>query len=186
MKNILFCILGASGSGKTSVGEAVFGKEREIISFTSREKRLGEVDGIDYHFLTTEEVLSKIAEGELAEYTTYAGNYYGITKEEIESKLKTSDAYAVVNLDGYQQLVEIVGEDLVVGIYLETNVESVKNALIKRGDSKENIQSRLVQFQEDVKSKEHVDYHVNSVYGELNQLILDFKRVVLEVKEREL
>ena len=84
MKPIIV-ITGVSGSGKTTLSQ-LFPVERRIVSYTTRNPRPGEIDGIDYYFVTTEQG-EEIKNSENSfEDTCFAGNVYGVTKDEVIDK----------------------------------------------------------------------------------------------------
>ncbi len=90
MKGKLFIVSGPSGSGKSTITKKV----RDIlniplsISATTRKPRVGEVDGVDYYFLTTNEFEKKIENDEFFEYANVHGNYYGTLISQIDKKLE--------------------------------------------------------------------------------------------------
>jgi guanylate kinase len=83
MKKIIITVTGPSGTGKSTLFEKILGKENEITSFTTRERRVkaGEIDGIHYHFITKEKFNELKENGGLFEKSEYAGEFYGITEE---------------------------------------------------------------------------------------------------------
>lgn len=84
MKPIIV-ITGVSGSGKTTLSQ-LFPVERRIVSYTTRNPRPGEIDGIDYYFVTKEQG-EEIKNSENSfEDTCFAGNVYGVTKDEVIDK----------------------------------------------------------------------------------------------------
>lgn len=84
MKPIIV-ITGVSGSGKTTLSQ-LFPVERRIVSYTTRNPRPGEIDGIDYYFVTKEQG-EEIKNSENSfEETCFAGNVYGVTKDEVIDK----------------------------------------------------------------------------------------------------
>ena len=89
----ILVFVGTSGSGKTAL---VRGLNKDgipvIVTHTTREQRVNEFNGIDYHFVSEEEFMNI----EKVEYARYAGNYYGISKEEIDSKLSHHNCVAVI------------------------------------------------------------------------------------------
>lgn len=77
----LLCIMGLSGSGKTTVGNILLAnKIPKIITHTTRDERISELDGKDYWFVSREE----FAEIPMIESDVYAGNFYGTSRKEIE------------------------------------------------------------------------------------------------------
>ena len=89
----LYVVSGPSGAGKSTVCKLV--RERLginlSISATSRKPRNGEQEGVDYFFITTEEFERKIKNGDFLEYANVHGNYYGTLKSEVEERLQRGE-----------------------------------------------------------------------------------------------
>lgn len=153
-------LVGASASGKTTVGKELERRFRfeQLVSFTTREKRKGEVDGVDYNYLTFDE----LEELELAEYSEYNGNLYGLTKKEVNTKLaQHEDVYFITNADGARQLQRMYPHETVC-FWFKITVEEMVNRMRERGDSSEQIISR---FEHAVDTKELVKPEgLSSVY----------------------
>ena len=83
-KGLLIVVSGPAGSGKGTVLGSLLRDSayRYSISATTRAPRPGEVDGVNYHYLTREEFEARIKAGAMLEYTEYCGNYYGTPKKE--------------------------------------------------------------------------------------------------------
>ena len=163
-KNKLFIISGHSGSGKTSLMRSLM--SNELISFTTREKRKGEVNGVDYHFINDQHN-TLVYRNKLIEKTFYGGNYYGLTKDEVDSKLKLGHAFAIVDCNGMQQLKKYY--DNCVTIMLHTTKEHAMLQMLKRGDSAHSIESRLSTFNEELSNKQFYDYCVFNKHGKFEQ-----------------
>jgi len=103
----LITITGPSCSGKTTLVRRLLATDQfcEVVSFTSRQPRTGEVSGVDYYFKTPEECQRLVDEKQAAEAVQFKGNWYGLTVAEIESKL-SSDKTPVVIVEpvGLKQL----------------------------------------------------------------------------------
>ncbi|MBI4534893.1 MAG: guanylate kinase [Ignavibacteriae bacterium] len=83
----LIVISAPSGSGKTTIAKEIMKRNPTLVfsvSATTRAKRDGEVEGRDYFYLTEDEFLKKIDEGEFIEWEKLYGNYYGTLKQEVE------------------------------------------------------------------------------------------------------
>jgi guanylate kinase len=84
----LIVISAPSGAGKTTIAKRILAGHPDKLTFsisaTTRKKRDGERDGVDYYFLTKEEFLQKIKNNELIEYEEIFGNYYGTLVSEID------------------------------------------------------------------------------------------------------
>src|SRR5438045_1557428 len=91
---VLTIIAGPTGSGKNSVQDALlnqYPQMRKVVTTTTRQPRENEVDGISYHFLSSDEFKAKVAEGGFLETALYAGNYYGTQPKDIEPVLEGQD-----------------------------------------------------------------------------------------------
>lgn len=102
MKTII-TLVGKAGSGKDTIAAALakaLPHSHFIVSCTTRPPREGEVDGVNYHYLTDDEFISKIENGDILEHAMFRGWYYGTSKEDLIDGLNIG----VHNLDGYKQL----------------------------------------------------------------------------------
>ena len=88
-KGLMIVISGPAGSGKGTVNAHLLatGDFAYSVSATTRAPRPGEVDGVNYHYISKEEFLGRIESGDMLEYTQYCGNYYGTPKKEAEEVL---------------------------------------------------------------------------------------------------
>lgn len=174
-KNKLFLISGHSGSGKSSLMKSIM--DNELISFTTRPMRQGEIEGKDYHFISQDEYQIMYANNDLAEYTYYSKNNYGLTKEEIDSRLSKNHAFAIVDLHGMQQLKKYYGN--CVTISLHTSKEDAMKNMLNRGDSAQDIEDRLKTYYDELRNKQFYDYVVLNKHDnkemtkEILQCILD-------------
>ena len=86
----LFVYSGPSGVGKGTMLKPLLneGLATLSVSATTRAPRPGETDGVEYHFVTKEEFEQMINNGEMLEYASYSGNYYGTPKKFVEEQLK--------------------------------------------------------------------------------------------------
>ncbi len=106
MKKVI-AICGKSGSGKDSILKGVLNKKPEvfapIVSYTTRPKREGEIEGVDYYFITSKQMASKIMNGEMLEATSFNGWVYGTS---IDSLKDDKVNIGVYNLEGLEYLIE--------------------------------------------------------------------------------
>jgi len=101
-KKQLIVLSAPSGAGKTTIAHYLLSrfadKLRFSVSATTREKRPGEIDGKDYHFLSRKEFEHRIAEGKLIEYEEIFGNYYGTLHSEVDGALERGE-FLVFDVD---------------------------------------------------------------------------------------
>ena len=116
-------------------------------SFTSREPREGEEEGIQYHFITKEQFKEKIKNEEFYEYDLHHENYYGTSKKLMNEKIDSGKIIVKdIEVNGTENLIKKLGNDTkLVTIFLKVDKEELKNRLINRGDnlSEADMQLRL-------------------------------------------
>ena len=141
-------VSGPSGAGKDTVCNKVVEdmKDTKIsISMTSREPRGKEQDGVEYYFVTKEEFEEKIKNDEFLEYAVVHNNqYYGTPKAKIEEDIsKGKNIILVIDIQGALKIKEILPEALFIFI-MPPSMEELKDRLIKRGtESKKKILERF-------------------------------------------
>lgn len=104
---ILYLVSGPSGSGKTTLCRRLAdeGLARYAISCTTRQPRDGEVDGRDYHFLTTDEFQRRVASGDFLEHAQVHSNFYGTLFSEVINHLQNSqDVVIDIDVQGADQI----------------------------------------------------------------------------------
>jgi guanylate kinase len=142
----LVVISGPSGSGKTSV---VYALKREprvefSVSATTRPRREGEVDGVDYHFLDRADFLAKRERGEFVEWAEYNGRLYGTLRRPLEAALAAGKVFVLeIEVDGTRQL----RRQEIPGLYIflaPPSVAELRRRLEARGtDSPGEIDNRV-------------------------------------------
>lgn len=156
----MIVLAGASASGKTEVAKLLAKKYGivKIITTTTREKRVGEVDKRDYFFVSKEEFERKIQNGDFVEYTLYNGNLYGSTKDQI-----AQNKCVVIDPAGLRSYIALK-DPTIMTFYLECDEETRRGRMIERGDPLEKVESRIkhdrVAFKPENIAK--VDYVIDS------------------------
>lgn len=164
----MFIIVAPSGSGKTSIMNYI---QREItgmdyigecISHTTRQPRDGEVNGETYYFSKKEEFEFMEFEEMFVESVEYGGNKYGMSKEEINKRLRMhKHIYIIAEFHGYQQLKELYPQ--AVGIFLHMSKEDCMANMLLRGDSIDKATLRINTYEDEIKNKKEFDYVVKNV-----------------------
>ena len=143
----VFVITGPSGVGKGTLIEQLLERVPELelsVSATTREPRAGEVDGRDYHFLTSDEFDRRVEAGEFLEHATYSGNRYGTLREEVERRLAEGRSVVLeIEVQGARQ-VRDARPDAVQIFIAPPDEAALRERLEGRGtDPPEAIESRL-------------------------------------------
>lgn len=152
----MIVLIGESASGKSSIERCLvddFGYNK-IVSYTTRQSREGEVDGIDYHFISVEQFEDLRKQEFFAETATYNNWHYGIAKEDC-----TDDKVAVLTPHGLRQIKKISGLNI-TSFYINVPRRDRLIKLLQRGDSIEESYRRNVS---DVGMFDGVEDEVNFV-----------------------
>ena len=145
-RGILFVMSGPSGTGKGTICNMLIETENIFLSVssTTREIRKGEVEGETYNYLTKAEFEKLIADGEMLEYATYSGNYYGTPKGTVDSML-AAGRNVLLEIEPQGALkVKSVFPDAVLVFIAPPSMAELKKRLTERGrETGEQIQERL-------------------------------------------
>lgn len=118
---MIIALLGASGSGKSTIENIlheIYGYNK-VISYTTRQKRTGEVDGKDYYFITNEKFKRFISLGIFAEYDEYSkGRLYGTFKADY----KNGDKVVTLTPNGLRQLKKNCKDNIIFSVLIEANL----------------------------------------------------------------
>ena len=148
-KGEFIIISGTTCAGKGTVIEKLLAKDKNLalsISYTSRAKRDGEVDGVDYHFISRDKFEKRIQKGEFLEYAKVRyGEYFGTAKKDVQKLLETGkDVILEIDVQGAQQIKEMFPETILIFI-MAPSMNEVKRRIKARGkETKEQILDRFI------------------------------------------
>ncbi len=136
----LIIISGPTCAGKATVIRKLLEKREDVvcpISYTSRPMRPGEIEGIDYYFISKEHFEQKIKNGDFLEYAKVRyGQYFGTPKKEVEDLLKTGkDIILEIDVQGAAQIKKLFPETILIFI-LAPSMQELKRRIIERGAEK--------------------------------------------------
>lgn len=184
MKKGKFIIIsGPSGVGKGTICNVLLDELKAwySVSMTTRWIREGEVDGVNYYFISKDEFKKRIDEGQLLEYNIYNDNYYGTPKDKVLEKLNEGmDVILEIEVNGARNIKNIFPDALLIYI-APPSVEILRERLIGRGtEDIETIEKRLRIAADELKQTDFYDYVI--VNADLDTAINQVKEIILGSK----
>jgi guanylate kinase len=182
-KGILFVLSGPSGVGKGTVLDQLMKDYKNIkysVSATTRKPRVGEIDGVDYFFITEDKFGKMKKNNEFIETACVHGNYYGTPRSYVEECLKNGeDIILEIDIQGAKQIGEKF-KDAVYIFLLPPNYEELKNRLKKRdSETEESLRIRLKNASDEIQELKNYDYKI------VNDKLHTTVKKVEEVIEKE-
>ena len=174
---MLIVISGPSGVGKGTILKHVFEKDKNLcysVSSTTRQPRPGEVDGVNYNFISDQEFLDKIEKGQMLEYAMYCDNYYGTSLSFVNQRLDLGmDVVLEIETLGAMQIKEKCPDSVLIFISPPT-LDELKSRLIGRAtESDEIIKMRIEKARFEMSNIRSYDYIVvnNIVEDAVNDIL---------------
>ncbi|MBC8345912.1 MAG: guanylate kinase [Candidatus Marinimicrobia bacterium] len=165
MKNLII-ISAPSGSGKTTICRALQKRDKTIhfsVSCTTREQRNGEVDGVDYNFLTNDAFEKGIAKNDFVEWEQIHGDfYYGTLKSTLETAIMGQE-YLLLELDVKGAIsIQTLYPNKTISIFVEPpSLDDLRTRLVNRGtDSEKRIAKRLERLSTELEYKSNFTYQI--------------------------
>ena len=185
-KGKIIIIVAPSGSGKSTLIKTLkldFPEILESVSFTTREIREGEVNGIAYNFIDTEEFESKIKTNDFLEWAKVHGNYYGTSKEFVEQQLSVGKNLLFdLDIQGTDSFKNYFCNEA-NAIFIEPpSMEELERRLRVRGtDSTGSINLRVNNSKQELLRKKDYDYCI--VNDELERSYNELKSIIKDILE---
>ena len=179
---LLIVISGPSGVGKDSLIQRM--KERGypvhfVVTATNRPPRPGEVHGVDYLFLTTEECLRMEREGELLEHAIVYGQHKGVPKRQVrEALVSGKDVIMRVDVQGAATIRRVVPEAVLIFLTASSEEELEQRLCVRGGDPPEQLQKRIATAREEMKRLPEFDYVVVNRDRELDRAVDDVVAII--------
>lgn len=164
-KGLLIVLSGPSGVGKGTVRKKIFDDPstsyKYSISMTTRDKREGEVDGVDYFFKAKSEFEELIKQDQFIEYAEFVGNYYGTPVQYVKDTMdQGNDVFLEIEVEGAKQVRKKFPDALFIFL-APPSLDHLRERLVGRGtESSEKIKSRVHEARREVEMMNLYDYVV--------------------------
>lgn len=180
-RGLLIVLSSPSGAGKTTISRMLLEADGEItmsVSATTRPKRPGETEDLDYHFVDDPEFDRLIDSGEFVEWAPVFGYRYGTPKVPVKDALREGrDILFDIDWQGTQQLKAAMGEDLVSIFILPPSMKELERRLRARGtDSEDVVADRMERAASEISHWPEYEYVL--VNRDMDQCLADVRSIV--------
>ena len=201
-KGLVLVVSGPSGTGKGTICKDIVAKHEDInlsISATTRNPRVGEVEGKSYFFKTKEEFEAMVDRGEFLEHAMIYDNYYGTPKKAIFDELDMGrDVILEIEMQGAMQIKEVYPQAVFIFV-LPPSLQELRNRIVGRGtETEEQIEKRFNSAYDEIKLLGDYDYFIfNNIVEKSAEEILNileveknkvsrYKKDILDMFEKEI
>ena len=180
-RGAMFIIEAPSGTGKSAVVKEILRRDPNIkfsVSVTTRQPREGEVDGVDYYFITDKQYDEFLAQDAFYEYVdSQYGSRYGTLRSEVDSFINVGeDVLFDMDWAGARQMKEKAKDDVVTIYLLPPSIKELRRRLENRGDSKEIIDKRMNMILDKITHWDEFDYVIVNV--NLEETIIKVQKII--------
>ena len=180
-RGLLFVLSSPSGAGKSTIARMLLEADDNLamsVSATTRPIRPGEVDGVDYHFVSLDRFREMVADGDFLEWAHVFGHRYGTPKKPVEEMLaKGCDVLFDIDWQGTQQLKEKARDDLVTVFILPPSTRELERRLITRAqDPPDVVARRMAKAADEMSHWAEYDYvvinsDIDHAFGEARAIL---------------
>ena len=184
---LLIVLSGPSGAGKDSVCDMLLRWQplmHRIVTVTTRNVRPGEVDGVDYHFISTPDFEKILATGGFVEHAKVYDRYYGVPRIEIEDPLAQGrDAIARVDVQGAATLKRLFPDALLIFVAPPSIPETLQRMKKRAHDSPEDQARRADEARVEMEAAKDFDYVVVNETGRLEETARRVVEIIVAEKQ---
>ena len=172
---LLIVLSGPSGVGKDTVLQRIKARGLPfhfVVTATTRPRREGEVEGVDYFFVSREQFAEMIEQDELLEYAIVYDDYKGIPKSQVREALASGrDVFMRIDVQGAETIRKICPEALLIFLSTRTEAELVRRLQLRQTESPEDLKLRIATARKELRRVDLFDYYVVNAEGELDKTV---------------
>ena len=184
-RGLLIVISGPSGVGKDTLIKRLLELDRNLrysVSCTTRPPRPGEVDGVDYTFVSRDRFQQLIDEGAFLEYATYSGNLYGTLAERVErARADGHDIVLKIEVQGAEQVRKRVPDTVFIFVAPPSTQELARRQQARNSESSEDMALRRKIAAQEMELAKHYDHVV--VNDELERAVAEVLAIIQKARE---
>jgi guanylate kinase len=181
MNGNLLIVSAPSGAGKTTLVSELVRRDpgvKSSISYTSRAPRAGEMDGVDYHFITADGFQGMIERGDFLEWAEVHGNLYGTSRHAVEEcRAAGFDVVLTIDVQGAAKARGLYPEAIQVFILPPSYPDLIKRLSRRGGNSDDDLKLRMQNALNEIREYENFDYIV--INDDLNKATEELAAIIL-------
>jgi guanylate kinase len=185
-KPLLIILSGPSGAGKDAVLARMKGMNlpiKFIITLTTRARRRGEKNKVDYHFVTVEKFQQMIANNELLEWANVYGNWYGVPKADVKQALDAGwDTIVKVDVQGAATIKKILPQAVFIFLMPPSMDDLVLRLKQRQTELPLDLALRLKTAEEEFKQQPLFNYVIVSKWDEIDIAVADIRAIITAEK----
>ena len=172
---LLIVLSGPSGVGKDTVLQRM--KELQlpfhfVVTATSRPKRKGEIEGVDYFFVSADEFIAMIERGELLEHALVYDEHKGIPRQQVRDAFASGqDVIMRIDVQGAETICQLYPEALLIFLSTQNEGELIARLKARRTESEEKLKLRIETAREELHKIELFDYYVVNADDQLDATV---------------
>ena len=180
--SLLVVISGPSGVGKDTVLDLMKGLDRTwhfVVTVTTRSRRPGEEDGVDYSFVTPSQFQTLVDEDGLLEHAEVYGRSYGVPRAQVEEALASGrDVIVKPDVQGARTLRTNFPEALLIFLAPPDMDELERRLRARKSETAEDMERRIRAATEEMEARPEFDYVVVNHSGRLEEAVADIENII--------
>ncbi len=188
-RGLMLVLSAPSGAGKTAIAQKLLETEPDMnlsISATTRPPRSGEIDGVHYHFTSSDRFAAMVNDGTFLEYAEVFGHFYGTPHQPVEAALSAGrDVLFDIDWQGARQIAQKTHSDLVSVFILPPSTKALEERLrARRQDSDDIIQARMDKAASEISHWSEYDYVL--INADLDEAVEQVRAILIAERMKQI